>query len=125
MFRSGKEMVFRFKDITRMQNSTGTRLTAHTPTKGDLIKYLNGILGQSMYTTGNTKMREIEKEKKKQKNKQLEDGIMNDNGIMQLGLCVIVEMILRHRTLSKMDNKTWFFNPEEAEYNNIAQYRKM
>jgi len=34
-------------------------------------------------------------------------------------------MILRYRTLSKMDDKTWFFNPEEAEYNKIAKYRRM
>ena len=101
MFRNGKEMVFRIKDITRMQNSTGTRLAGHTPTKGDIIKHLNGIIGNSMYNSSNTKE------------------------IMQLGLCVIVEMILRNRTLSKVDGKTWFFNPEEAEYNNIAKFRKM
>ena len=100
MFRNGKEMVFRIKDITRMQNSTGTRLAAHTPTKGDIVKHLNGIVGNSMYNSSNTKE------------------------IMQLGLCVIVEMILRHRTLTKMGEQTWFFNPEEAEYNNIAKFRK-
>ena len=101
MFRNGKEMVFRIKDITRMQNSTGTRLAAHTPTKGDIVKHLNGIVGNSMYNSSNTKE------------------------IMQLGLCVIVEMILRHRTLTKMEGKTWFFNPEEAEYNNVAKFRKI
>jgi hypothetical protein len=50
---------------------------------------------------------------------------MDENGIMQIGLCVIIEMILRDRTMSKMNNKTWFFNPEEAEYNKIAKYRRM
>ena len=100
MFRSGKEMVFRIKDITKMQNNTGIRLAGHTPTKGDIIKYLNGILGTPMYDSDNTKE------------------------IMQLGLCVIVEMILRHRTWSKFNGMIWFFTPEEAEYNKIAKYRK-
>ena len=100
MFRSGKEMVFRIKDITKMQNNTGTRLAGHTPTKGDIVKYLNGILGTAMYNSVNT----IE--------------------IMQLGLCVIVEMILRHRTRTALNGRIWFFTPEEAEYNKIAKYRK-
>ncbi len=125
MFRTGKEMVFRIKDITRMQNSTGTRLAGHTPIKGDIIKHLNGILGNVYYSTENTKIRDIKKEKKKKQEEQIIDGIMDENGIMQIGLCVSVEMILRHRTLSKMDDKTWFFNPEEAEYNKIAKYRRI
>ena len=107
MFRTGKEMVFRIKDVTQMQNNTGTRLSGQTPGKGDIIKRLNEILetsdagGATIYTLDNTKE------------------------TMQLGLCVIVEIILRHHTTEKEGGKIWFLNPEEAEYNKISKYRKI
>ena len=44
MFRNGKEMVFRIKDTTQMQNNTGTRINSQTPGKGDIIKRLNQIV---------------------------------------------------------------------------------
>ena len=102
MFKNGKEMVFRIKDVSQMQNNTGTRLSGQTPGKGDVIKRLNSILDldEPMYTLVNTKDK------------------------MQLGLCVIIEVILRDRTEEQFNGKTWFLNPEEAEYNKIAKYRK-
>jgi len=101
MFKNGKEMVFRIKDVSQMQNNTGTRLSGQTPGKGDVIKRLNDILNEPMYSLVNTK------------------------DIMQLGLSVIIEIILRNRTEEGMNGKTWFLNPEEAEYNKIAKYRKI
>jgi hypothetical protein len=49
----------------------------------------------------------------------------NTKETMQLGLCVIVEIILRHRTTENAGGKIWFLNPEEAEYNKISKYRKI
>jgi sorbitol-specific phosphotransferase system component IIA len=104
MFKTGKDMVFRIKNVTQMQNNTGTRLSGGTPGKGDIIKYLNEILGSQSNTTYN---------------------IANTKGIMQFGLCVIVEIILRQRTNDNLDGQIWFLNPEEAEYNRIAKYRRI
>lgn len=106
MFRNNKEMVFRIKDLKQLQNNTGTRINGQTPGKGDVIKRLNEIVhsGQDvsdpMYSL--TKSKEI----------------------MQQGLCVIVELILRHRTLNEYQDKVWYLNTEQASYNNIAKFRR-
>lgn len=100
MFHNGKEMVFRIKDVTQMQNNRGTRIGAQTPGKGDIIKRLNEVLGLQMYSLSTSKE------------------------IMQMGLGVILEMILRHRTDNQYGGKVWFMNPEEAMYSGIAKYRR-
>ena len=106
MFRNGKEMVFRIKDLNQLQNNTGTRINGQTPGKGDIIKRLNQIVhdgedvSDPMYSL--TKSREI----------------------MQQGLCVIVELILRHRTQNEYNNQIWYLNPEQASYNNISKFRR-
>ena len=106
MFRNGKEMVFRIKDTTQMQNNTGTRINSQTPGKGDIIKRLNEIVhngevvSDPMYSL--TKSKEI----------------------MQQGLCVIVEILLRYKTSTQHNNQTWYLNPAQAMYNNIAKFRK-
>jgi hypothetical protein len=100
MFHNGKEMVFRLKDISQMQNNRGTRIGAQTPGKGDIIKRLNEILTPPMYSLATTKE------------------------IMQQGLGVILEMILRHRTHESYGGKVWFLNPEEAMYSGISKYRR-
>ena len=100
MFHNGKEMVFRLKDISQMQNNRGTRIGAQTPGKGDIIKRLNEILNIQMYSLATSKE------------------------IMQQGLGVILEMVLRHRTTEKFQEKVWFMNPEEAMYSGISKYRR-
>ena len=99
MFRNGKEMVYRLKNMTQMQNNVGTRISAQTPGKGVLINYLNEIIGQNMYS--------LEQSKE----------------IMQLGICVIIEILMRHYEQEHKDQKNWFLNPEKAAYNKIAKYR--
>ena len=87
MFRNNKEMVFRIKDLNQLQNNTGTRINGQTPGKGDIIKRLNQIVhdgedvSDPMYSL--TKSKEI----------------------MQQGLCVIVELLLRHRTQNEYKNQ--------------------
>ena len=103
---NNKEMVFRIKDLNQLQNNTGTRINGQTPGKGDIIKRLNQIVhdgedvSDPMYSL--TKSKEI----------------------MQQGLCVIVELLLRHRTQNEYKNQIWYLNPEQASYNNIAKFRR-
>lgn len=106
MFRNGKEMVFRIKDTTQMQNNTGTRINAQTPGKGDIIKRLNEIVHDGETVT--EPMYNLNKSKE----------------IMQQGLCVIVELLLRHKTVNKHNNRVWYLTPGKALYNNIAKFRK-
>ena len=106
MFRNGKEMVFRIKDLALMQNNTGTRINGQTPGKGDIIKRLNIIVHDGaipedpMYS------------------------VVKSKEIMQLGLCVILEILIRFRTMKKYKNKIWYLNPSEAMYNEIAKFRR-
>lgn len=106
MFRNEKEMVFRLKDIYQMQNNTGLRINGLTPYKSDIIKRLNMIVDED---DGKEPMYDLQKSKH----------------IMQLGLCVIVEILLRVKTRKLHKGKIWYMNPEAAAYNKIAQYRKM
>ena len=99
IFRNNKEMVYRVKDLSQMQNNIGTRISGQTPGKAVLIRYLNSVLGQDVYS--------LERSKE----------------IMQLGLCVIIEIILRDYNEKAKDEKVWFLNPEKASYNNISKYR--
>ena len=99
MFRNGKEMVYRVKDLSQMQNNVGTRISGQTPGKRVLIGYLNNIVGKELYS--------LEQSKE----------------IMQLGVCVIIELLLRDYNATKKDQKVWFLNPEKALYNKIAKYR--
>ena len=99
MFRNDKEMVVRLKDVTQMQNNVGTRISGQTPGKGVLIRYLNLIIGREIYS--------LEQSKE----------------IMQLGICVIIEILLRQFTEEKKSEKTWFLNPEKALYNQISKFR--
>ena len=98
MFKTGKEMVFRIKDITQKQNNTGTRMDAQI--KADVIKRLNSVLGENTYT--------VEKSKE----------------ILQLGMCAILEMVLRQRTQEQFEDKVWYLTPEQAMYSGITKYQR-
>ena len=106
MFKNGKEMVFRIKDTTQMQNNTGTRINSQTPGKGDIIKRLNEIVHDGESVT------------------EPMYNLIKSKDIMQQGLCVIVELLLRHKTANKHNNHVWYLMPGKALYNNIAKFRK-
>jgi hypothetical protein len=106
MFRNNKEMVFRIKDISQMQNNTGTRINGQTPGKGDVIKRLNMIVDDGS------------------KNEDPMYGLQKSKEIMQQGLCVIVELLLRHYTATNHKNKVWYLDPGEAMYMKIALFRQ-
>ena len=105
MFKTGKEMVFRTKDLTQKQNNTGTRIDALI--KADVVKRLNAVLddgtGQNAY--------KIERTRDK------------TSDILQMGMCIILEMILRKRTEDQYGDKVWYLNPEQAIYNGITKYQ--
>ena len=110
MFKSGKEMVFRTKDFTQKQNNTGTRIDALI--KADVVKRLNEVLEDK---TVPNEMREKAYNIGRTKDKTAD--------ILQMGMCIILEMVLRQRTEDEFGGKVWFLNPEQAIYNNIAKYQ--
>ena len=106
MFRNKQEMAFKIKNLRQMQNNTGTKLDGRTPGKGDIIQKLNEIVhsGEDVVEP----MYNLKKSKE----------------IMQLGFCVILELIIRNRTMNSYQDKIWYLTPEEANYNDIAKFRQ-
>ena len=106
MFRNKQEMAFKIKNLRQMQNNTGTKLDGRTPGKGDIIQKLNEIVhsGENVVEP----MYNLKKSKE----------------IMQLGFCVILEIIIRNRTMKSYQDKIWYLTPEEANYNDIAKFRQ-
>jgi hypothetical protein len=96
-FFKGRELTFKIKDMTQTRNNKGSRCDRMGKT--EIIKFLNQVLGETEEKTYN-----------------------NDNteSILKNGLCVILEIILRHFNDIKKDNKVWFLDPERALKNNIV-----
>ena len=49
--------------------------------------------------------------------------IKKSKEIMQQGFCVIIEILLRHKTKTNYNGKIWYLTPEEALYNKLAKFR--
>jgi len=126
----GKEMVFKMKDITQKRNNKGA--WCNKAQKGDIMNILNALLDETVYTIENVD--EIKAEKKGRKSKQSEfrkcvykmgDDVYVENReyerkcITKLGLCILLEILLRHFNESGKE-KTYFFDPEIAVLNNIV-----
>jgi hypothetical protein len=91
-------MRFRVKDLTHLQNNTGTRIDNQI--KSDIIKRINLILGENAYTDKNV------------------------NGINSMGFSIILEMLMRQMTEDRVGGKMWFLDPETALVNTIQKYKK-
>ena len=94
-------MVFKVKDLSQKRNNTGARID--DAGKEKIVKFLNIILGETKYTDENTE------------------------NITQLGLCVILEMLMRQKTENKglgilTPNKTYFLTPEQTAITEIVKY---
>jgi hypothetical protein len=91
-------MRFRVKDLTHLQNNTGTRIDNQI--KSDIIKRINLILGENAYTDKNV------------------------NGINSMGFSIILEILMRQMTEDRVGGKMWFLDPETALVNTIQKYKK-
>jgi hypothetical protein len=91
-----KEMVFKIKDLTQKRNNTGAR--ADDAGKEKIIKFLNLILEQSKYNDENTEK------------------------ITQIGLCAILEFIMRRLNLVNNKGKVFFLNPEQTAITQIVKF---
>jgi hypothetical protein len=91
-----KEMVFKVKDLRQKRNNNGARID--NAGKADVIKLLNQIVGVERYTNENT-----EKE------------------FSKIGLCVVLELVMRKYTDTKQQNKVFYLTPEQALVKNIAR----
>jgi hypothetical protein len=91
-----KEMVFKIKDLTQKRNNTGAR--ADDAGKEKIIKFLNIILEENKYNDENTEK------------------------ITQIGLCAILEFIMRRLNLVNKKGKIFFLNPEQTAITQIVKF---
>jgi hypothetical protein len=95
-FKDSNDIVFKIKDLTLKRNNAGANCDKQT--KAEVIKRINGILGQPIYTVENTET------------------------VLKMGMCVILEILMRHfnDTNYRGLNKVWFFDIEKALVNRIS-----
>ena len=94
-----REMVFKVKDMTEKRNNIGARID--DAGKNRVTKYLNVLVGSPtenpIYTDKSTTF------------------------INQLGICIVIEMLMRLFTDQKRDNKYYYFTPEQAILSDIIK----
>jgi hypothetical protein len=95
-------MTFKTKDLSQRRNNKGALCS--NASKMDIIKRLNFVLDD-----------------KKEKNMYT---IQNTENILKIGLCAILEMILRYYTDTndQRENKVYFIDSEKALINNISSF---
>jgi Helicase conserved C-terminal domain len=88
-----KEMVFKIKDMTEKRNNFGARIDEAG--KDKVVKILNKIVKSTYYTDENTMF------------------------ISQLGLCIVIEILMRH--FSANNGKYYYLTPEQMTMSEIIK----
>ena len=106
LFRNN-EMVFKTKDLRNKINTTGV-YCGQSQTKSDVIKILN-----ELYRTNTSAA----------VSKRNGQPILYETTvkIFQQGLCVILELLLRHKQDIKENGRIYFFTPEETVLNEVPR----
>jgi hypothetical protein len=94
-------LVFKTRDVLSSRD-TGAR--CDEAGKAEVIKLLNKILGETVYTNENTKIQ-----------KDAEGNVIQD-AINVIELCILLEFLLRYFDAINKDELQWFFTPELAVY---------
>jgi len=98
MFTKNNEMYFKIKDVRQARNNVGARC-GDSAGRQDIARALNTLLKQ---------------------NPDEEFG-----EISHVGLCVLMESLLRWYTENKKDGKIYFFDPEQTYLNKIVEFKKV
>jgi len=91
MFKN-KDMVFKIKDVRQKRNNVGARCGDST-TKSDVVKALNTLVR--------------------------DDNKYDDT--FHIGLCVLIEMLLRWYSETEKDGKIYYFDPEQTYVNDVVK----
>jgi hypothetical protein len=146
-FKNNK-IVFKTKKLTDKRNNKGAY--CENAGKNDIIMRLNEIAGSNIYSESNIIADIVIDSPKVICNKEKKEAIKPDaetkvpsvvckdgyvdveliagtklpNIIFKNGLCVMMEILLRYYDEKKHLATRWFFNPEEAILNRIAEIKK-
>lgn len=109
-FKDTHQIVFKTKDLTERRNNKGAY--CGNAGKTDIVNRLNQVTNSTIYS-----------------NESIDTAIVVDgknipNNIFKMGLCVMLEILLRYYdSIQRLSNR-WFFNPEEAILNRIVEQKK-
>jgi hypothetical protein len=81
-------MVFKVKDMTEKRNNIGARID--DAGKDKVIKLLNTLIGSPKYTDKNTDF------------------------VPQLGICIVIEILMRLFSDQSLNGKQYYLSPEHA-----------
>jgi len=120
-------LVFKTKEVTFKRN-TGARCDESAKTKK--ISLLNEIVGYTKYIDkiiiSNEEMNILKRDKKlsekeiEKKYISTEDNVLvSTKGIVQEGLCSLIELVLRYYNKTNKNNKMWFLNYEMSNLINF------
>jgi hypothetical protein len=91
-----QEMVFKVKDMTEKRNNVGARID--DAGKDKVIKILNALIGGSpTYNNKNTEF------------------------VNQLGICIVIELLMRRFSDEKKDGKYYYLTPEQAILSDVIK----
>lgn len=94
--KMGEHLLFKIKDINNLRNIAGARCDQFS--KSNAIINLNKLIGQDFFNNDNV------------------TGSTEE-------LCIMLEFICRHYTVTRKNNKIWFLTSEESELYNIEHCR--
>lgn len=97
--KTENDIVFKIKNMKEKRNNKGAK--CENAIKSDVINKLNILIDG----TGATKTYTTE----------------NTSAILKPGLCVVMEILMRHYNDIQRDNKTWFLDTEKALINEITK----
>ena len=90
------EMVFKVKDMTEKRNNVGARID--DAGKDKVIKILNALIGGSpTYNNKNTEF------------------------VNQLGICIVIELLMRRFSDEKINGKYYYLTPEQAILSDVIK----
>jgi len=90
-------IIFKLKDLTQKRTTGANCESAGKP---DLIKFLNRIVDETIYSNENTKT------------------------ISKISMCVLLEILSRDYTREQRNDKVWFLSPEKAAFSSIVKGTK-
>ena len=104
------EVVFKTKNLNDKRNNKGAY--CENAGKRDIIARLNNVHGSNAYSEITI-------------NADIDiNGVTFKNIVFKNGLCVMMEILLRHYDDIRHQSQRWFFNPEEALLNRIIEVKK-
>jgi hypothetical protein len=116
-FRTG-DVVFKIKDLRETKNKGGYCQQLAKPI---VLQRINSIIENPVYSNEFIEQK-IQIVRQNPNGPDVTKTMVN--GIYKIGLCVILEILLRYFSETQYKDKIWFLTPEEAIINKFPDYKR-